>query len=102
LAVGNVNYGLSQSYNVTQLLQFEREKDFKQNVSIFEVCNPQQAANNVNRTLMISNLLPSRIVIYEEDTQATVIPTIKPTHLIKSLSIQGDIIESIAKQVERI
>lgn len=99
-AVQQMKYGLLHTYNLTQLLQSKGQTEFKQSVSVFEVCNPAQAVGVLNSNLMLSNLLPCRIVVYADlNDNQTVIQSFKPTVLL-NLFVSDDALQSIAEQVE--
>jgi uncharacterized protein (DUF302 family) len=54
---------------------------FDRECRVFEVCNPQQAKEILNRAMEISTVLPCRIAVYQEGGN-TVLAAIKPTLLL--------------------
>jgi uncharacterized protein (DUF302 family) len=99
-AVQKMKYGVLHSYNLTQILQSKGQTEFKKQVSVFEVCNPAQAVSVLNHNLSLSNLLPCRIVVYNQaDSAQTIIETVKPTSLIQLFDSSTSLQETAA-QVE--
>jgi uncharacterized protein (DUF302 family) len=70
---------------------------FDRECRVFEVCNPQQAKEILNRAMEISTVLPCRISVYQEGGQ-TVLAAIKPTLLLGLFDVPGA--AAAAKEVE--
>ena len=71
--------------------------DFGPECRVLEVCNPGKAKTVLEADMSISNALPCRISVYEEEDKVKV-STLKPTQL---LSLFGrPELESVAKEVE--
>lgn len=61
---------------------------FDRECRVFEVCNPQQAKEILDRSLEISTVLPCRISIYQ-DGGRTVLAAVKPTLLLGLFNVPG-------------
>ena len=73
--------------------------DFDTPCRIFEVCNPQSAANVLRVNMDIATSLPCRLAIYTDRTTGkTVISTVKPSKLIDMYESPGA--EEEAKEIE--
>ena len=72
---------------------------FPQQCKIFEVCNPQQAANVLAIDMRLNMALPCRISVYT-DNEETKIGLIKPAQMLSALSDNPALVE-ISDQVER-
>jgi len=73
--------------------------DFGRACRIFEVCNPQSAAEVLNQNMRIATSLPCRIAIYAaEEGEGCVISTVKPTQLMELYDAPGAMAE--AKEIE--
>ncbi len=71
--------------------------DFKPECRVLEVCNPGKAKAVLETDMSISNALPCRISVYEEEGTVKV-STLKPTQL---LSLFGrPELEPVAREVE--
>jgi uncharacterized protein (DUF302 family) len=71
--------------------------EFTRECLIFEVCQPQQAKEVLQRNMSISTMLPCRISVYEEEGK-TILATLKPTAL---LQIFGEPqLKPVAQEVE--
>jgi len=71
--------------------------DFGPECRIFEVCNPQKAKTVLETDISISNALPCRISVYQEDGKVKV-STLKPTALLGLFGRPE--LEPVAKEVE--
>ncbi len=65
---------------------------------IFEVCQPQQAKQVLDRDMSVSTALPCRISIYEEGGKG-IMATLKPTTLLAMFNAPQ--VEGVAQEVER-
>jgi uncharacterized protein (DUF302 family) len=73
--------------------------DFGPECRVLEVCNPSKAKTVLEADMSISNALPCRISVYEE--QGTVkVSTLKPTQLLGLFGRPE--LEPVAKEVEEI
>lgn len=72
--------------------------DFASECRVFEVCNPQKAKTVLETDMSISNALPCRISVYEEDGKVKV-STLKPTALLALFGRPE--LEPIAEEVEQ-
>ena len=72
-------------------VQFERE------CLIFEVCNPGQAKNVLEKNAEISTALPCRISVYQEGGEV-VLATLRPTAMLGLFEGAG--LEPVARDVE--
>ena len=75
----------------------EKGVEFDRDCLIFEVCNPQQAKNVLEKNMEISTALPCRISVYGQGDEV-VIATIKPTAMLALFGPAG--LESVAREVE--
>ena len=73
--------------------------DFDQACLIFEVCNPQQAKEVLEKNMEISTALPCRISVFQDGDRVK-ISTLKPTVLL-NLFGQDDL-QSVAEEVEHV
>jgi uncharacterized protein (DUF302 family) len=89
-------FGVMQIHNLKETMA-KKGVEFTRECLIFEVCQPQQAKEVLERNMSISTMLPCRISVYEEEGK-TVVATLKPTAL---LHIFGEPqLESVAQGVE--
>ena len=72
--------------------------DFKEQCRVFEVCNPQQAANVLASDMRLNMALPCRISVFTEGNK-TFLGLIKPADMLASLS-QDAALAEVAAQVE--
>lgn len=61
---------------------------FDRECRVFEVCNPQQAKEILNRSMEVSTVLPCRISVYQEGDH-TVMAAVKPTLLLGLFNVPG-------------
>lgn len=100
------HYGVLHTYNLTNILHSKGQTQFDRKVSVFEVCNPGHAARILTGNLSISNLLPCRIVVFQdpEQSDAVIIQAVKPSELLGLFGANpdGSVHEaaSVATQVE--
>ena len=71
---------------------------FAEQCKVFEVCNPQQAANVLTADMRMNMALPCRISVYTENGK-TRIGMIKPVPMLGMLS-QDAALTAIAREVE--
>lgn len=71
--------------------------EFARECLIFEVCQPQQAKNVLNKNMSVSTALPCRISIYAEDGKA-VLATLRPTALLALFNTPQ--LAGVAREVE--
>jgi uncharacterized protein (DUF302 family) len=72
--------------------------ELSENCHIFEVCNPQQAANVLNQDMSLNMALPCRISVYTKGGK-TWIGMIRPGDMLRQLSAAPELLE-VARQVE--
>lgn len=65
---------------------------------IYDVCNPQAAANALHINLRVSTVLPCRISVFSTEG-GCMIATVKPTSLFRATGLEGA--EALAEEVER-
>jgi uncharacterized protein (DUF302 family) len=89
-------FGVMQIHNLKETMA-KKGVEFTRECLIFEVCQPQQAKEVLERNMGISTMLPCRISVYEEEGK-TILATLKPTAL---LQIFGEPqLQSVAQGVE--
>jgi uncharacterized protein (DUF302 family) len=89
-------FGVMQVHNLKETMA-KKGVEFIRQCLIFEVCQPQQAKEVLERNMSISTMLPCRISVYEEEGK-TILATLKPTAL---LEIFGEPqLRSVAYEVE--
>ena len=90
-------FGVLWQLNIQDKLR-EKGLDFDRPFCVLEVCNPHDAQDILNRTLMVGYLLPCKIVVYEDEGKTKVgLP--KPTALMNLVGDEG-LLEK-AKDVEQ-
>lgn len=72
--------------------------DFPNSVRVYDVCNPQAAAQALTHDLRVSTVLPCRISITSSGNGAE-ISTVRPTTLLQVTGVEGT--EATAQSVER-
>jgi uncharacterized protein (DUF302 family) len=104
-AVGALKKSLEENkFGVLWELDFkdkleEKGLEFNAHFKIFEVCNPVQAKNVLEKHIEVGYFLPCKLVIYEK-AEGTYIGMMKPAELIGLLGY--DDLVSLAKEVEAI
>jgi uncharacterized protein (DUF302 family) len=73
--------------------------DFDEQCSIFEVCNPVQAAKVLSTDMRLNMALPCRISVFTENGQ-TRIGLIRPVDMLASLS-EDPALTEVAREVEQ-
>jgi uncharacterized protein (DUF302 family) len=71
--------------------------EFPRECLIFEVCQPQQAKEVLQRNMSVSTMLPCRISVYEEGGK-TILATLKPTALLEIFNEPQ--LKPVAQEVE--
>ena len=95
-AVAANKFGVLAVHDLKQKLN-AKGVEFHRECRIMEVCNPKRAKSVLEADMSISNALPCRISIYEEDGKVKV-STLRPTAV---LGLFGQPkLEPIAKEVE--
>lgn len=89
-------FGVLGMHNLKEKMQ-SKGVPFERECRVFEVCNPQQAQQVLQRAIEISTALPCRISVYEEGGR-TVLATIKPTALLTMFHVPEA--AAIAREVE--
>ena len=97
VAVKNLEFGVLHIHDLGETLR-SKGIDFKENIRVFEVCNPKQAAKVLAVDLKLNMALPCRISVYTENGQ-TKIGLIKPEKMLSALSNDPTLV-AIAKDVE--
>jgi len=69
-----VGFGVLNTYNFTKILE-SKGFPIEQEISVFELCNPQGAHNALTNIAEISVYLPCRLSVYEENGK-TILATI--------------------------
>ena len=96
-AVRNHGFGVLHVFDLKETLT-KKGHPLGPQCRIFEVCNPQQAANVLQRDIRVNMALPCRISVFE-DGGITKIGTILPAEILRALSHDRALAE-IAESVE--
>jgi uncharacterized protein (DUF302 family) len=97
LAVKHNNFGVLHIHNLGETLR-SKGIHFPEEIKVFEVCNPLQAANVLSVDMRLNMALPCRISVYTEKGKVK-IGYIKPIAMLSALSDDPSLIQ-IAKEVE--
>ena len=89
-------FGVMQVHNLKETMA-KKGVAFARECMIFEVCQPQQAKEVLERNMAISTMLPCRISVYEEGGK-TILATLKPTALLEIFGEQQ--LKPVAQEVE--
>lgn len=86
--------------NVLDLKAILKSKgiDFPTPCKVFDVCNPQAAAEALTAEMRVSTVLPCRISVFGDGNGCT-IATVKPTDLMRATGLGG--VEFLAAEVEK-
>ena len=95
-SLNSYNFGVLWELNFKEKLK-EKDLDFDKNFKIFEVCNPQQAKEVLEKHIEVGYFLPCKMVVYE-DNNAVFIGMLRPTGLIEMLNNKE--LSTIALEVE--
>jgi uncharacterized protein (DUF302 family) len=96
-AVKRHHFGVLYVHNLRETMK-QKGVDFGEECRIFEICNPQKAAEVLAEDMSLNMALPCRISVYTE-RGATKIGMIRPTLLLAALS-GSDSLKSVAREVE--
>jgi len=96
-AVVNHGFGLMTIHDLGETLR-SKGISFSESCRVFEVCNPQQAANVLERDISLNMALPCRISVYTDAGQ-TRIGMIRPGEMLQALSADPELTD-IARQVD--
>lgn len=95
--LSNHSFGVLWELNFKDKLE-EKGLEFDKNFKIFEVCNPKQAKEVLDKNIEVGYFLPCKIVIYENGDSISIgMP--KPTSLIEM--VNDDELSSISVEVEK-
>ena len=97
-AVKRHRFGVLTIHNLKETL-IQKGIAFDSECRIYEVCNPQQAKNVLEKDLSLSTALPCRISVYEEGGKIK-LATMRPTVLMGEFQ-RGELWE-VAKEVEKL
>jgi uncharacterized protein (DUF302 family) len=89
-------FGVMQVHNLKETMA-KKGVEFTLECLIFEVCQPQQAKEVLQRNMSISTMLPCRISVYEEEGK-TILATLKPTALLEIF--EEPQLKPVAQEVE--
>jgi uncharacterized protein (DUF302 family) len=79
-AVPAHHFGIMQVYNFKEILA-KKEVEFSRECMVFEVCQPAQAKRLLDQNMSLSNILPCRISLYEQEGK-TILELLTPTTLV--------------------
>jgi uncharacterized protein (DUF302 family) len=95
-AVQANHFGVMQVHNLKETMA-KKGVEFERECLIFEVCQPQQAKQVLDRNMSVSTALPCRISVYEEGGK-TILATLKPTTLLAMFDSPQ--LKPVAQEVE--
>ena len=98
-AVKRHHFGVLYVHNLRETLK-GKGVDFGEECRIFEICNPQKAAEVMAGDMSLNMALPCRISVYTE-RGATKIGMLRPTALLAAFS-DSESLKQIAREVETI
>jgi uncharacterized protein (DUF302 family) len=97
-AVQKRKFGVLAVHNLKETMA-KKGVEFQPECRIYEVCNPREAKNVLERDLSISTALPCRISLYNEGGKIK-LATIKPTVMIKQFGKPE--LNPVAEEIERL
>jgi uncharacterized protein (DUF302 family) len=74
------HFGVMQVYNFKEIMA-KKGMELSGECMVFEVCQPEQAKKLLDHNISLSNILPCRISLYEEEGK-TILALLKPTTLV--------------------
>ncbi len=80
-----VGFGVLNSYNFTKILE-SKGFPIEQEITVFELCNPQGAHDALSNIAEISVYLPCRLSVYEENGK-TILATIGFEDILNSVKV---------------
>ena len=95
-AVAVNHFGVMHVHNLKETMA-TKGVEFAHECLIFEVCQPQQAKQVLDKNMSLSTALPCRIALYEEDGK-TVLAALRPTILLAMFKVPQ--LEQVAHEVE--
>jgi uncharacterized protein (DUF302 family) len=96
-AVKDLGFGVLHIHDLATTLR-SKGIAFEEQCKVFEVCNPQQAANVLSTDMRLNMALPCRISVFT-DKGKTNIGLIKPVQMLSALSQDPALLQA-AKEVE--
>lgn len=96
-AVQRHKFGILHVLDLKNTLH-EKGIDLDNEVRIYDVCNPQAAAQALRQDLATATVLPCRIAVYDNVSGST-IATVKPTDLFVATGLRHA--DTLAQDVER-
>ncbi|MFO7736671.1 MAG: DUF302 domain-containing protein [bacterium] len=97
-AVKNLGFGVLHTHDLGSTLR-DKGIEFNEQCRIFEVCNPQHAADVLSSDMRLNMALPCRISVFTQKGK-TKIGLIKPEKMLTALSGDPELIQ-VAKDVEK-
>ncbi len=95
-AVQKHKFGVMGVHDLKAKMQ-EKGVEFERDCLIFEVCNPRQAKNVLEKDMQISTALPCRISVFQEEGDV-VLATLRPTAMLELFAAAG--LGPVAQEVE--
>ena len=96
-AVAANGFGLLHTHDIHATLN-SKGVDFAPECRVFEVCNPRRAAEVLAVRLDLSNALPCRIAVYDQEGR-TQVSMIRPTEMLAQLNTDDEL-ANVARDVE--
>lgn len=96
-AAAKHKFGILHVHDLRQTLQ-SKGIELGSECKVYDVCNPQAAAQALHTEMRVSTVLPCRISIFSEN-QGCTIATVRPTSLLEATGLEG--VASLAEEVER-
>lgn len=95
-AVVEHKFGVMTVHNLKETMK-KKGVEFDRECRIFEVCNPHQAKNVLEKNMGLSTALPCRISVFTEG-DIVILATLKPTALVSQFNVPE--LQPVAKEVE--
>lgn len=97
-AVVHHGFGVLHTHDMGKILR-SKGIPFSEECRIFEVCNPQKAAEVLNHDLRLNMILPCRISVYTQNGKTT-FGLLKPVDMLRTLT-QDSSLSEVAFAVEK-
>lgn len=96
-AAARHKFGVLHVHDLKQTL-YSKGIEIERECRVYDVCNPQAAAQALNSEMAVSTVLPCRISVFS-DARGCTVATLNPTDLLGATGLQG--VESLAQDVQQ-